>query len=252
MVWPEGGLGFWFDGGGGRVGVAMTSEQKQKKVLFISLALLVLGGILLCAVAKFEHRPYSPGQSEQGAIPSTTSESLAAPVVIREQPGMSPQEKAEPVVIGADWKTYKNAKYGIEFRYPKEWPAPVFAIVEGMEGYEGSGVPLWELGVGKQENACEGQPCYLLGFEGFTSGPQDSREAIVQSLMENSLAQITAEKKINGADVVVFMEGGMCGYRNAWIFGKDYIIKFTAHCGEDDPELAAMFDAILSTFKLTK
>jgi hypothetical protein len=73
-----------------------------------------------------------------------------------------------------------------------------------------------------------------------------------EDLRNNDMIEVKAEKTINSANVIVYGEGGMCGYKNAFIFGNNVSVKFWSHCGYDDPALSKLFDQILSTFKFTK
>lgn len=230
----------------------METEQKQKKLLFAGLTILVLAGIFLYSTSLLDRNtPVIQSAEPQSLVPTD-------PVPVVPQPQRI--KAAEPVIVAEDWKTYKNVKYGFEFRYPKEWPAPVLTVPTqetdtAFLNYE-SVRTLWHLGVGKQEAACEGELCHLLTMEGYDAGGfnshQNFQQALIEDLKEDELAWIESEDKLNGADAIVFASGGMCGYRNAYVFSKQMSLYFTAHCGQEDPELGAMFDAILSTLKLTK
>lgn len=150
----------------------------------------------------------------------------------------------------ANWKLYKNIKYGFEFKYPTDWPAPI--LNEGEVYSSGSypdeeDRPIWGLGIGKQEKVCEGELCFRLTLDGYDG---DNYEKFSNGLKEHVFAEIKSEKTVNGTDVVVFTEGGSCGYLSAFLFGKDKTIKFSALCGEDEPELSQRFYQILATFKI--
>ena len=44
----------------------------------------------------------------------------------------------DPIVDTSLWKTYRNEKYGFEFKYPGDWPSELTALIDGNKkgGYE--------------------------------------------------------------------------------------------------------------------
>lgn len=226
----------------------METEQKQKKILFAGLTLLVLAGIFLYSASLLDRNTPVIQTAEPQLLVPTEPEAVA--------PKSQGVKEAEPVIVAADWKTYRNTIYGIEFRYPKEWPAPVFN--EGSRSR--TGMPensdvntMWQMNIGNQERACEGEWCHIFTLEGYV-GNQQKLFLEELSYMDDMFPvdMIESKRTVNSSEVVVFSEPGMCGYRSAFIFGKAETAKLSALCGDDDSERTAMFDAILSTLKLSK
>lgn len=92
----------------------MTTEEKQTRILFAGLTILLCAGIFLYSASLFDRNVEEISRIQS---PVSFQERLDA---IKDEKPVVEVEEVEPVVVAVDWKVYKNTKYGLEFRYPKE------------------------------------------------------------------------------------------------------------------------------------
>jgi hypothetical protein len=149
----------------------------------------------------------------------------------------------------AGWKTYRNNELGIEFKYPNNWPSPVFYRVDSDDV---SLFPIrWRLNIGFiEKGGCEGSDCYTFYYDGLQKSAEETIETMNnEAKKEDAFLGIISRGYINNNQVITYWEGGACASRNAFIFDANQSIIFTARCSEDSPELIKIFDQILSTIK---
>lgn len=205
----------------------MTTEQQQKKILFAGIAILVCAGIFLYSASLFDRNvaeisDLQPPISFQERLDSLKNEKPVEEV-----------EKVEPVTVAADWKTYKNAKYGIEFRYPKDFQVSDFGRQELSQEKDGKPVVFESLHVSPVSED-----------DGFLMHIDVSSDKRLLDGPEDRM--MGDEKRIDGAVFKGFSDPGM-GDRSGY-FAKVGSRYYMLDAVFDD----GRFDAILSTFKLTK
>lgn len=154
------------------------------------------------------------------------------------------RNECQPGVMPVSNKTYANVKYGFEFQYPNEWPQPTM-----RDGYLNGGYPYvksnWTLSVGIiGQGPCEGDDCSQYEVTGFSYLKYSSALALLKK--DEFISEIK-EKKVNGWNVITFVESGMRADQSALIFGPTQTLKFVNVWGDEKG-----FDQIISSFKFTK
>lgn len=112
----------------------METEQKQKKILFAGLTILVLAGVFL----------YSTSLLDRNTPVIQTTEPAASML------DDSPVEVTPTVKPILSWANYWNKEYGYEVMYPSGWPTPGEIVIDN----EVPTIHIWPGGFG--EGCCQG------------------------------------------------------------------------------------------------
>lgn len=159
-------------------------------------------------------------------------------------PGLITASSTTATSTTADWLSYVNQAYGLEFKYPKDWPKP--EVSAGV--YAGGYLPErsdWHIDLGPIfKDVCEGEDCYGLYFDKF---PARNYANTLKALKSDELIFGITEETINGNDVIIFSETGIGENISALIFGANKMIKLQ---DRSFPSQAGKFKQILSTVKL--
>ncbi|MFA9262574.1 MAG: hypothetical protein ACEQSB_04445 [Undibacterium sp.] len=205
----------------------MTTEQTQKKILFAGLTILLCAGIFLYSASLFDRNVSDIAEIQ---TPASFQEQLEAVKNEKEKPVVA---EVQPVKVTADWKTYKNAKYGLEFRYPKDFQVSDFGRQELGQKKDGKPVVFESLHVSP-----------LSGDDGFLMHINVSLDKRLLDGPEDRM--MGDEKSIDGTVFKGFSDPGM-GDRSGYfakVGSRYYILDAVFDDGR--------FDAILSTLKVAK
>lgn len=200
---------------------SLSPQPPQQGTWKMPLAILI--GVLVLAGGAYALLKNSPDQiAEQAPTPSAVELPLSSPTT-------SPT--ADPI---ADWKTYANAQYEFEFRYPADWPTPTLRT--------GDNTPYLELGK-IMKGACEGSDCspYLIWID-----MSENADEVLQVLRNNELISNIQSTQSAGFRRVTFNEDGICSFGNAHWFTPARTYKLRMRCGDtSDPT----FNQLIATFK---
>jgi hypothetical protein len=149
-------------------------------------------------------------------------------------------------------KIYQNEKLGVSFTYPSTWPEPIVTEknIVGDNGYisfsEEAG--LWRIDLGQfEKNLREGEGGYYWNIYAYAKkNYQQFKNTLKEDL---GLYNIKEELTVNGNQAIIFTEGGMCGYKNAIIFGKSMTLVIASTCGGDDAKVGDKINDILTNLK---
>ena len=164
-----------------------------------------------------------------------------------EQTAVTTTKKVFDVDEMVDWKVYRNEKVGIEFKYPNNWPNPVYSGVETpSDGDYPDLDSAWRINIGPLFDSCEGEVCYGMYFDGYEN---KDYAKFVNDLKLKETVKIKKEIVGNGLKSVVYVDEGICIYKAAFIFGTSSSIKLTSRCNRVPEKI---FEQILSTVKIIK
>lgn len=186
--------------------------------------------------------------------------------VISESPQPTPStdviindETVYPDSIGANWKTYRNMKYGFEFNYPSKWN------VKEKNSTTYDFVTLYE------NNIADTTGNIGIKLEKIDSQITTDSEALIifQAFMDSCSSQIPTEctrknsddykleKQVRIADKIAFQTYGGCCMdfgRHVFLYQNTTSYRFTLlNLGQEGSSLKNedVFNQILSTFKFT-
>lgn len=211
----------------------MDNEQKQRRFLYAALTLLFFAAIFLYSASLFDRSVAEVNRIESPVSVSGNLQSEIAKITESMVPVVPTKKQIEPVVVADDWKTYRNTKYGIEFRYPKDFQVGDFGRQELGQEKDGKPVVFESLHVSPlSEDDGFLMHIYVSSDKRLLDGPEDR--------------MMGDEKRIDGTVFKGFSDPGM-GDRSGYFakVGSRYYILDAVF---DDGRL----DVILSTLKLTK
>lgn len=162
---------------------------------------------------------------------------VATQPVQQQVPAPAAQQPIEPVDETAGWQTYRNEKYGFEFKYPKDW---VFSdAADGQTVFHsGNGTLLLSL------NLFDGQKLTLNEREKLNkniTGEEIKTERINFKDVSALKTEFSGGPQSPGGDEIYFIKDN-----------KTYILSFTVTGGfQNIPRDLGDEDKILSTFKFT-
>ena len=174
------------------------------------------------------------------SLPSATqSNTPLSPVPPTAQ---NPSPAPTPSTVPADWKTYRNEKYGFEFQYPSDWKSPV---EKDRRVSIGTATP----------KNYEGEK---LGITISDKGYKTLDQIIVDEGSQRGVSFSGIEKTtLNGSDARSFIdnrEGGFTANHLYAIHGS-YIYKIgygNRSSSDPIPETVPQIQKILLTFKFIK
>ncbi len=215
------------------VTVVMDTEQKQRRFLSAGLTILFLAAVFLYSASLFDRNVAEINEIESPVSVSNDFQSGITKLTESITPVVPTNKQAEPVVVADDWKTYKNAKYGLEFRYPKDFQVSDFGRQELGQIKDGKPVVFESLHVSPlSEDDGFLMHIYVSLDKRLLDGPEDR--------------MMGDEKRIDGTVFKEFSDPGM-GDRSGYfakVGSRYYILDAVFGDGR--------FDAILSTLKLTR
>jgi len=137
-----------------------------------------------------------------------------------------------------NWNTesmsiYKNEELGIKFSYPKSWDAPI------SNGSEISFGPFCE-------TCAEGTGESLMHISEVDSDNAINKLADIIN-NKHEYAKLVSNYRKNNYDIFIWEEGGMCGYRQAYVFNNYRAIHISGICLGDDPIKSALLKRIAET-----
>lgn len=142
---------------------------------------------------------------------------------------------------------YTNTTLGISFNNPIGWanPQQLPGNPYGDGGFRIQNQSLWKLNLGNpdQSSTCEGELCYNYTMEGF---PAAEPATVLKKLQADPLIKVLSNETVNGYRVIIYDEGGICGYRNALAFGENATIAIVYRCGsgEDQGDLNSIIRSL--------
>lgn len=164
----------------------------------------------------------------------------------------APTASQTPTPAKDGQKSFQNNKLGVSFTYPSTWPEPVVTEknIIGDNGYisfsEEAG--LWRIDLGQRDSQIrEGGGGYYWNIIAY--GKKDYQQFRNSLLGDTGIYRIIKETLVNGNQAIIFTEGGMCGYKNAIIFGKNKTLIIESYCGGDDSEIGDKINDILENLK---
>lgn len=213
--------------------------KKPSLLLLVGLAVILIGGSLVLIQISQRQKQQNQNQNQN------TNASVNGNLPVADQnPSVAQDQNNNQTTTDdtTDWQTYTNSQYGFSFKYPSDWPEPVFVNDSGQLP-DGS---RWRIGVGDVNDICEGGgSCHSYYFYDISNKDYN---AVLSDLKENKTAITNiVEKNVNGSRVIEYYELGMGETLVAAIFGGNQRISFTSISNN-----AKTFDSILSTFKFTK
>ena len=211
-------------------------KNKKGNVAVIAIIIVIVAitaGIVGYLFAKKTQAPV--------VAPVVTPPAVQTPVV---QPTTQP---ITPVDETANWQTYTNAKYGIEFKYPK------YLQFDGSEVPDISAGSLYAITANYNNGDGDSSFHFIINDKEFGSGSDQVIDEVTSSLGKNMhiKKEITIPTgKITLSDGV--MESPNSYFMDAFFKGNNYNYTFDVSMPKYSEQMLSVFEKMMATAKLTK
>ncbi|MDB4978738.1 MAG: N-acetylmuramoyl-L-alanine amidase [Candidatus Peribacteria bacterium] len=158
---------------------------------------------------------------------------------------------AKPVAKTAV-RQYINEQLGVSLNIPLAWPEPVVQMENVYsQGGEATDSPLWRIELGPK-TPCKSGECqeYNWHIDGFKVKDE---QQLLSKLQGNSIVKVLGSTIQHNQTHIVYVEGGMCGNKDAFILGPSSAVRLAWDCGGDstDAEQKAIFNTIEGSLQLS-
>lgn len=216
----------------------MFDKSLSKSVLVIAIALVFIAVLAVLAMPK-----QNPPIVQPTSTPTTTPIATSISPTTNPTPTPTVSPTPTPIIDISDWKTYRNDKYGFEFKYPKDW------IGGGGTEYD-----LSKLGDNNILKATG--TVFAIGFgDKYSYSRFFSLSIMTKNIDEAINFDWTSFGKRTGEPVII---GGVTGEKlKGAFYGMQYVVKNGKTYFFNQPDAAektdwAKYDKVISTFKFTK